>query len=249
VLRREAGGKGANQAAAAARLGAAVRMVGCVGGDAEGDALVAALAEAGVDTAGVRRTDAPTGTAIVLVDAEGENSIVVCPGANEALDADEARLAEGEAVLLQLETPFATVEGVVRRASGFVAVNAAPAMPLPAALVERVDLFVVNEGEYALMPELAAARLVAVTLGAAGAELRSHGRVIASAAGVRPSRVASTVGAGDAFTAALAVALLEGDEPAVALALACRVGSAAVEHASAQPPLAALAAYRVPSNR
>lgn len=247
VLRREPGGKGANQAAAAARLGAAVRMVGCVGADADGDALIAALAEAGVGTAGVRRADAPTGTAIILVDAAGENSIVVCPGANAALDAEAVALAEGEAVLLQLETPLATVEAVVRSATGFVALNAAPAQPLPPALIERVDLFVVNESEYALMPELAGARLVAVTLGAAGAQLRSHGAVIATAEGVPPSRVVSTVGAGDAFTAALATALLAGDEPTSALASACRVGSAAVEHAAAQPPLELLSAYRAAS--
>jgi ribokinase len=244
VLRREPGGKGANQAAAAARLGAAVRMIGCVGADADGDALIAALAEAGVDTAGVRRADASTGTAIILVDAAGENSIVVCPGANAALDAEAIALAEGEAVLLQLETPLATVEAVVSSATGFVALNAAPAQSLPPAVIERVDLFVVNESEYALMPELAGARLVAVTLGAAGAELRSCGSVIATAQGVPPSRVASTVGAGDAFTAALATALLEGDEPAAALSTACRVGSAAVEHEAAQPPLRLLAEYR-----
>lgn len=244
VLRREAGGKGANQAAAAARLGAEVRMIGCVGADADGDLLLHALSAAGVGAAGVRRTAAPTGTALIMVDAGGENSIVVCPGANDELDPSQVEVGDGEAVLLQLETPLETIERVVAAARGFVALNAAPAQPLPAALIDRVDLFVVNESEYGLMPELASARLVAVTLGAEGAELRARGEVVDRAPGVPAQCVASTVGAGDAFTAALVVALLEGDDPADALRVACCVGAAAVEHPSAQAPFAALSRYR-----
>ncbi|QKJ18565.1 ribokinase [Microbacterium hominis] len=244
VLRREPGGKGANQAAAAARLGARTRMLGCVGNDGDGDLLIGALESAGVDAAGVTKVDAPTGTAVIMVDAAGENSIVVCPGANAEVDAAALAIIDDEAVLLQLEVPFDVVRRVVASTPGFVAVNAAPAHPLPDDLVERVDLFVVNESEYALMPELARARLVAVTLGAEGAELREHGTVIARASGVAPAAVRSTVGAGDAFTAAIVVAMLSEETPAAALEIACRVGSAAVEHLSAQPPFGRLDDYR-----
>ncbi|MRX44801.1 PfkB family carbohydrate kinase [Agromyces kandeliae] len=244
VLRREPGGKGANQAAAAARLGAVTRMFGCVGRDADGDLLVGALGAAGVDVAGIGRADAATGTAIIMVDAAGENSIVVCPGANAAVDSDAIGIGGDEAVLMQLEVPLEVVRRVATSAPGFVALNAAPARSIPTDLVERVDLFVVNETEYGLIPELAGARRVVVTLGADGAELRERGEVVARAAGIPPAAVRSTVGAGDAFAAALVVALLEGDEPAAALGVACRVGSAAVEHLAAQPPFDRLDHYR-----
>lgn len=244
TLRREAGGKGANQAVAAARLGSRSRMIGCVGRDADGDLLVETLAEAGVDVSNIWRADAATGTAVIMVDAAGENSIVVCPGANAEVDADPITIGDDEAVLMQLEVPFDVVRRVAASAPGFVALNAAPARPLPADLVDRVDLFVVNETEYELMPELLDARLVAVTYGADGAELRERGEIVARAGGVTPSEVRSTVGAGDAFTAALVVALLEGESTSAALQLACRVGSAAVEHLAAQPPFDRLDQYR-----
>jgi ribokinase len=243
-LRREAGGKGANQAAAAARLGATTRVIGCVGRDADGDLLVSGLAAAGVDTSGIGRADAATGTALILVDDAGENSIVVCPGANAEIDAGGIMIDEDEAVLMQLEVPFDVVRRVAASAPGFLALNAAPARPIPADLVERVDLFVVNETEYDLMPELSGARLVVVTHGADGAELRERGAIVARVAGVQTETVRSTVGAGDAFTAAMMVALLEGDAPAAALEIACRVGSAAVEHLAAQPPFDRLDHYR-----
>ncbi|RXZ37876.1 PfkB family carbohydrate kinase, partial [Agromyces binzhouensis] len=187
ILRREAGGKGANQASAAARLGAATRMLGCVGRDADGDLLVGALAAAGVDVAGIRRGDAATGTAVIMVDADGENCIVVCPGANADVDDDAIAIGDDEAVLMQLEVPIDVVRRVAASAPGFVALNAAPARSLPTDLVERVDLFIVNETEYGLMPELAGARRVVVTLGADGAELRERGEVVARAAGIAPA--------------------------------------------------------------
>ena len=240
---RQAGGKGANQAAAAARLGGRVLMAGCVGGDSEGEFLVRELAGAGVDVSGVQRADAPTGTALILVDAGGENSIVVCPGANALLDPDEVPLGDS-ALLIQLETPLSSVERLVGRARGLVVVNAAPARPLPDPLVGRVDLFVVNETEYAAMPELRRARRVAVTLGADGAALYERGTRLLQVPGVR-TRVVNTVGAGDAFAAALTLALLEGDDERAAVEVACRVGAAAVASERSQPPLDPLRSYRL----
>jgi len=156
TLRRDAGGKGANQAVAAARLGARVRMVGAVGDDEDGRAMLLNLREAGVDASGVWLGEAATGTALITVDADGENQIVVCPGANDTVTIDGVTFAEDEAVLAQLEIPDATVAALADAVPGFLAVNAAPARPLPASLVERADLIIVNETEYALLPEVRA---------------------------------------------------------------------------------------------
>ncbi|HET9128908.1 MAG TPA: PfkB family carbohydrate kinase [Propionibacteriaceae bacterium] len=239
---RQAGGKGANQAAAAARLGGRVRMVGCVGADAEAEFLLRELTEAGVDVTGVQRGDAPTGTALILVDAAGENSIVVCPGANALLDPEAVDLGDA-ALLVQLETPLPTVERLVQRATGLVVLNAAPARELPDALVERADLVVVNEDEYASMPQLRRARRVVVTFGARGAALYERGTLLVEVPGV-PMTALNTVGAGDAFTAAFTLALLDGETERRALELACRVGAAAVADERSQPRLQPLDAYR-----
>ncbi len=156
-------------------------MVGAVGADADGAWMRDELGHAGVDTADLRTVAAPTGTALIVVGADAENQIAVCPGANELVSLEGVAVGPDEAVLLQLEIAMSVVESVVARAEGFVAVNAAPAQPLPDALLQRVDLFIVNETERELMPELADAALVAVTYGAAGlpcsaAARRSHGR-------------------------------------------------------------------------
>ncbi|PNW10777.1 ribokinase [Microbacterium testaceum] len=243
VLDRGPGGKGANQAVAAARLGADVRLIGAVGDDAEGHGIRERFAAIGVDASGVQTADAATGTALIVVDATGENSIVVCPGANAAIDADALGIAPGSAVLLQLEVSDAVVSAAAR-AAGFLAVNAAPARPLPAEVLDRCDLVIVNETEYAQLPEVHDAPLLCVTLGAAGARLYRHGALVASAAGV-PTTVRNTVGAGDAFCAALVVGLLRGDAETDALARACAVGSAAVADDASQPALDALDTYGV----
>jgi len=240
TLVRTPGGKGANQAVAAARLGARVRMVGAVGDDADGRWMIDGLRDAGVDTGGVRLGEAPTGTALIAVDADGENQIVVCPGANAGVEAHEPFAAD-EAILTQLEIPLTTVEALAA-APGFLAVNAAPAAALPAAVVERADLVIVNEAEYALQPELARARLVAVTHGSAGAALLARGEEIARAAAPRVEAVDS-VGAGDAFCAAVTLALHAGWSHDRALRAACAVGAHAVTAPGAQPPLRPLAAY------
>jgi len=242
-LRRDVGGKGANQAVAASRLGARVRMIGAVGSDPDGAWAVETIRAAGVDVAGIHVTDSPTGTALIAVDAAGENQIVVCGGANESVGADGISVRTDEAVLMQFELSLDVVRAVAAQASGFVALNAAPAQPLPADLVERVDLFIVNETEYAAMPELRAARRVAVTYGAAGAAMIAEGAEIARVSAAPAPDVVNTVGAGDAFSAALTLAIQAGAPDERALRTACAVGAAAVAHPSAQPPLERLETY------
>jgi ribokinase len=242
-LRRDVGGKGANQAVAASRLGAQVRMVGAVGPDADGAWAVETIREAGVDVGDIATVDAPTGTALIAVDEAGENQIVVCGGANALVGAEGIAIDAGEAVLMQLELSLDVVRAVAARAPGLVALNAAPAQPLPADLVERVDLFIVNETEYAAIPELRAARRVAVTYGASGAAMFVDGLEVAKVPAAEVAEVVNTVGAGDAFSAALTLAVLAGAPDEQALRTACAVGAAAVAHPSAQPPLDRLETY------
>jgi ribokinase len=222
------GGKGANQAVAAARLGARVRFVGAVGRDSfAADALVG-LREAGCEL-DVDKVDAPTGVAVIYVDSEGENTIVVAPGANGLLEPVEV---EGP-VLCQLEIPVETVEAAAA-SSSFFALNAAPARPVPPELVRAADLVVVNRYELEGLP--ATPRLTALTLGADGAVLLEDGNEVARAAAPRVDAVDGTA-AGDAFTACLVVSLLEGRPREAALERACRAGALAVTKPGAQPSL------------
>ncbi|MFJ4038180.1 PfkB family carbohydrate kinase [Microbacterium sp. NPDC090007] len=243
VLQRGPGGKGANQAVAAARLGADVRLIGGVGDDLDGRGIREHLTAIGVDASGVQTTDGATGTALIVVDATGENSIVVCPGANAAIDADALGIVPGAAVLAQLEVTDAVVSAAAR-AAGFFALNAAPARPLPDDILAACDLVIVNETEYAQLPGVHDAALLCVTRGAAGARLYRRGELAASAPGVETT-VRNTVGAGDAFCAALVVGLLRGDAETNALARACAVGAAAVADDASQPNLNILDAYAV----
>lgn len=242
VLSEQPGGKGANQAAAAARLGGSARMVGAVGSDAHGRLMLDALAGAGVDTADVAVLPQPTGTALIVVDRDGENQIVVCPGANSHLSLDGVEFGPDEAVLCQLEVGLPVVLEAARRSSGYFVLNAAPAMDLPAELLERCDLVIVNESEYALIPALATAKLVAVTYGGEGSAMFEHGLKVAEAPSVSVA-VANTIGAGDAFCAALVLALRQGLDYARALAVANAVGGDAVGDPSSQPELARLGHY------
>ena len=239
------GGKGANQALAAQRLGATVALVARVGTDANAAAALALLEVGGVNVASiVRDAEAPTGVALIAVDARGENHIVVAPGANAQLaPADIPAAALEGAVLCQLEIPVPTLEFVAANAQGFLALNLAPARALPLAMIERADLLVVNEGEAAFYGEaLHACRgLVAITYGSRGAALFAHGREVARAVPPAITPV-DTTGAGDAFTAGLVVALLEQQAPAAALRFACAVGAAAALQAGAQPSLPTRAA-------
>ncbi|WP_313557230.1 PfkB family carbohydrate kinase, partial [Miniimonas arenae] len=208
-LRRDPGGKGANQAVAAARLGARTRMIGAVGDDEDGTWMLATLQAAGVDVAHVRRAADHTGTALITVDAEGENQIVVCPGANRLVTTDGVEFGTDEVVLAQVEIPVEVVAGLADVVPGFLAVNAAPVSSMPRSFVERVDLVVVNAVEYAAQPWLRDVRMVAVTYGGDGALLLSGGREVASAPALHVP-VVSTVGAGDAFGTALTLALAAG---------------------------------------
>jgi len=231
---RVPGGKGANQAVAAARLGAEVTMVGCVGGDAFAEEALRGLVEAGV-ALGVSRVAATTGVALIVVDGRGDTQITVVPGANAALGPDDVSLAEGDAVLCQLEVPGVTVAEAAQRASGFFCLNAAPARPVPAEALSRADLVVVNRFEYDALDKRRS-KLVALTLGADGAVLLRRGREVAQA---RPPRVDAIDGtaAGDAFTACLLVSLLEDRPPDEALTRACAAGALAASRFGAQPSL------------
>jgi len=241
-LQRQPGGKGANQAIAAARLGARVEMIGAVGDDNPGRELLAVLQDSGVDTSRVQVLHGASGVALIVVDSTGENSIVVCPGAGMRIDALSAGAALDSAVLAQLEVDMDVVEHVARQTTGPFFLNVSPVTDLSQGLRDRVDLFIVNEGEYEELAFLATAPRVALTLGAAGAVLLRQGRVVARAK-VPAERVVNTVGAGDAFAAALTVALLESYSESDALEAACRVGAAAVGDPKSQPTLRPLDYY------
>jgi ribokinase len=227
AFERFPGGKGANQAVAAARLGARVTLRGAVGADPFAEEALAGLRAAGVelevDVAGV------TGTALILVDQVGENQIVVVPGANGDV---RPRGASG-AVLCQLEIPLEAVEAAAAEAD-FFCLNAAPAKPIPPSLVERCDLVVVNRYELEALP--AKPRLTALTLGAEGAVLLECGTEIARAVPPQVDVVDGT-GAGDAFTACLVVSHLEGRTWEESLRRACAAGALAASCTGAQTSL------------
>jgi ribokinase len=231
TFERIPGGKGANQALAAARLGAHVRLVGAVGDDPFADEATALLRDGGVDLTGVRRVREPTGVALILVGGDGENAIVVAPGANRVVEAGE--LEGVDAVLCQLEIPVATVAEAAGRAP-FFCLNAAPARNLPAELLAEVDLLVVNRYEREAVGRFEG--LIALTLGADGAMLLERGEEVARAA-PPPVEAVDGTAAGDAFTACLLVSLLEGREREEALRRACAAGALAAARPGAQPSL------------
>jgi ribokinase len=231
-LARIPGGKGANQAVAAARLGADVTLRGAVGADSFAEEALATLREAGVelevDVTGV------TGIALILVDDAGENQIVVVPGANGEVRATRA----SGTVLCQLEIPVEVVEAAAADAD-FFCLNAAPTKPIPRSLVERCDLVVVNRYELEALP--AQPRLTALTLGAEGAVLLENGKEVARAAPPPVTAVDGT-GAGDAFAGCLVVSHLEGCGWEEALVRACAAGALAASRTGAQPSLPTAAA-------
>lgn len=253
------GGKGANQAVAAARLGAQVSMIGCVGRDAFGAELKAVLAREGVDTRWVSEVDSATGVASITL-CGSDNAIIVVPGANHALqpaqlDAAEQAFAEADVVLAQLEVPLATVEHAAllaaRHGKPFL-LNPAPAVALPAALLARVSLLTPNEYELATTlgsqqpwRELvgAAAGRIVMTHGADGAFFADAGGQLQQQPGFAVTPV-DTTGAGDTFNGALATFLHLGLAEAVRRAAAA--GALSVTQPGAQggmPTLAALDAF------
>jgi ribokinase len=223
---RYPGGKGANQAVAAARLGAEVVLVGAVGEDSFAEEALAGLDDDGVHLEVDRR--GATGVALILVDADGETEIVVAPGANAELTS--VALAEHDAVLCQLEVPDAAVEAAWEGCTGVFCLNAAPTRPVAV----DPDLTVVNRYELEALTRLDG--LVAVTLGADGAQLLEDGEEVARAVPPRVDAVDGTA-AGDAFTACLLVSLLEERDYGEALARACAAGAIAASRHGAQPSL------------
>jgi len=240
------GGKGANQALAAARLGASVRLVGAVGDDPLAEQALALLREGGVDLTALRTApEHPTGTALIQVDDAGDTTIVIDTGANSAVTVDDADLDAADVVMTVLEVPDAAVAAAMG-AAGFTVLNAAPASAVDAAVLAGVDLLSVNTDEAAILGrhvDLDALPAVAITHGGAGAELRRYGRVVARAEppAVPDRRAVDGTGAGDAFTAALALALASGTDDDAALHRACAVGALATTRAGAQPSFPTLA--------
>ena len=238
-LARYPGGKGANQALAAARLGHKVRLVAAVGNDDMAEEALKLLRAGGVDLSATHYLNGETtGVALIAVSPEGENLIVVCPGANNALTPGDVDGAPIEHMLGVLEVPVSALIAAARRATGFVALNLAPALTVPDALLAEADLLVVNETEAAFYGATlhAPGRLVAISLGSAGAELWKGGARIAAA---KPPavHVVDTVGAGDTFFAALSCALIEGQDETAALTFAVAAGAAACTKPGAQPSL------------
>jgi ribokinase len=229
TFERVPGGKGANQAVAAARLGARVRFVGRIGRD---DLVLRSMEREGIDTSGVVREDGETGVALVLVEESGENLIVTAPGANRRLTPDAVEVGEADAVMCQLEIPPEAVQAA-RAQAGFFCLNAAPARGVPE-FEREPDLLVVNRYEYERIEP--GGSLIALTLGAEGAVLLERGDEIARA---RPPAVTAVDGtaAGDAFCAALVVSLLQGRERGEALVRACAAGALAASRPGAQPSL------------
>lgn len=232
------GGKGANQALAARRAGAEVRLIAAVGDDANAPEALALLRESGVDLSPLVVTDEPTGLAMIAVADGGENQIVVVPGANAVLPAEAVDVSGAEAVLCQLEIPMEAVVAAARTCAGLFCVNAAPARPLPAEVLERADVVIVNETERDALAESLedASALVVVTLGAAGAKAFRSRRLVAEAQ-PPPVDPIDTVGAGDAFCGVLVTALALGRDVRRALRRAVTAGALATTRHGAQPSL------------
>ncbi|MGB5511652.1 MAG: ribokinase [Woeseiaceae bacterium] len=238
-LSRFPGGKGGNQALAARRLGAEVSLLACVGDDVAADEALALLREAGVDLSRCRAVDdVATGTALIAVAQSGENHIVVAPGANRMLVSDDVLGIVADALICQLEVPAALVAEAADAFKGFFCVNLAPACEIDVRVLQRADLVVVNETEsnwYGASLR-ACHGIVATTRGAGIATLERDGEILARA--IPPEvDVVDTTGAGDTFTAALVVAMVEGQDLDAALEFACAAGAAATTRMGAQPSL------------
>ncbi|RKT76717.1 ribokinase [Terracoccus luteus] len=250
-VRRSGGGKGANQAVAAARAGGACTlMVGCVGDDGDGADMRRSLTASGVDVRAVTTSlDEPTGTALITVDAAAENTIVVAAGANGVVRLDDVAreaLAGADVVLAQLEIPQTVVleAARARREGALLLLNAAPWAPLLPELLAEVDVLVVNEHEArgltghddvdeAVETLLADVPAVLVTLGAAGSRLQRRGEDAVTVTTPRVTAV-DTTGAGDTFCGVLGAALAAGEPERVALQRASAAASIAVERRGAQ---------------
>ncbi|QRP43231.1 ribokinase [Amycolatopsis sp. FDAARGOS 1241] len=243
-LRRSPGGKGANQAVGAALAGGAhTTFVGALGEDEAADLILLSLGSAGVRTDLVARTKTPTGTAFVTVSPDGENAIVVAPGANEHVrigEAEAARIAVADVVLAQLEIPLDVVRAAAaaRTPGALLVLNAAPSRDLPDDVWAALDVLVVNEHEAADLGGSAEELLkrvpaVVVTLGSEGCLVAEREREPVRVPGIRVDTV-DTTGAGDTFCGVLAAGLAQGRPLADAARLACAAGALAVTRPGAQ---------------
>lgn len=256
------GGKGANQAVAAGRLGGDVTFVGCLGDDGNGGILRASLTDAGVDLSGLRTVDAPTGIAVIMVTPDGENSIIVAPGANRHLTPrmldEHEQWRAADVVVLQLEIPVESVTKVATEAPGRVVLNTAPAAELPAEVLAVADPLVANESEAHFLlgdqhgngVELAerllglGSRSVVLTLGSAGSvvvERGADGELRTEVVPAHRVTAVDTTGAGDSFVGAMAMRLSEGEGLTAAVRLATSVAAIAVGRRGAQESFPTLA--------
>lgn len=254
-----AGGKGANQAVAAARLGASVRLVGCVGADSYGEQLLGLAAADGVDVAALRVVDGPSGVALILVDSRGQNAIAVAPGANARLAPEHVAetapvIRAADVLVAQLEVPLEALlaAGQIARAAGVPFIlNAAPMCADLGPLLALTDVLVVNETELGQLTgrpvapgtELEAAGIVrasglpavVVTLGERGAAVLSDREAVLVPS--FPVQVVDSTAAGDAFVGALASAYRPGVPLAEAARVGCAAGALACTRSGAQPSL------------
>ena len=213
------GGKGANQAVAAARMGGNVSMFGAIGADEPGQMCLSALKQSGVNVDAVVTVSSPTSTALVMVEHSGENQIVVADGANQHAVFDAAQISSADAVIVQFEIPDSVIVEVGKAAKGIFCVNAAPVRELSDELASLIDVLIVNEHEFAQLGEPKSG-LVIVTAGAKEVVAYQDGEVVAKS---QPPKVEAldTVGAGDTFVGAFVVAYASGKTIPDALDLAC----------------------------
>lgn len=213
------GGKGANQAVAAARMGGNVSMFGAIGADEPGQMCLSALKQSGVNVDAVVKVSSPTSTALVMVEHSGENQIVVADGANQYASFDAAQISTADAVLVQFEIPESVIVEVGKAAKGIFCVNAAPVRELSDELAGLIDVLIVNEHEFAQLGEPKSG-LVIVTAGSKEVVAYQNGEVVAKS---QPPKVEAldTVGAGDTFVGAFVVAYASGKTIPDSLDLAC----------------------------
>ncbi len=230
------GGKGANQALAAQRLGANVQMFACVGEDAYADEALLNLKADGINLDGIRRLkDVKTGAAFINVDDAGENQIAVAAGANGEFSTNHLPVIKADAIIAQLEVASETIAAAVSNNDIFFGLNAAPVRCLSQEMIQRADLIIVNEVEHSFYAEQLKTYkgFIALTLGAKGAVLFNKGEEIARAAPPKVDAI-DTTGAGDCFVGGLMVSLMEGLSAQDALTRACACGALATTRLGAQ---------------
>lgn len=221
------GGKGANVALAAQKLGAEVELRAAVGDDDYAVQALRFLKEGGVNLSKlVEVKDSHTGLAFINVADDGENQIAVASGANDKFDPAHLSPIMADGIITQFEIPLETIEAAIKGFDGFVAINASPVVEGLKRLLPSASLIIVNEGEYAAYETALKGYegLLAITLGAKGAKLLQKGEILAEATPPKVE-VVDTTGAGDSFAAALTVALMEKQSPQAALQFACTVGA------------------------